>query len=103
MSGSRDPLPKGAHVTVRTDPAEAHCRTPTYLRGKQGVVMELLGVYRNPSQLAFNKPGLPRRRLYRVLFSKQTLWPQTPEVGADSVVADLYEHWLIASEDNANG
>ncbi|MCP1676992.1 nitrile hydratase [Natronocella acetinitrilica] len=103
MSTSRGPLLTGARVTVRTGPPEAHCRTPAYLRGKQGEVMEVLGSYRNPSLLAFNKPGLPRLRLYRVRFPRQTLWPQTPGNSADSVVADLYEHWLIPSEDNANG
>ncbi|MCC5859781.1 MAG: nitrile hydratase subunit beta [Ectothiorhodospiraceae bacterium] len=103
MISPRDALPVGTRVTVRLGPPEVHCRTPAYLRGKEGEVIELLGVYRNPSLLAFNKPGLPRLRLYRVRFPQRALWPKSSEGGAASVVADLYEHWLIPSEDNADG
>lgn len=98
MKKCHDPLPIGAQVVVRAGPPEVHCRTPFYLRGKQGEVMEFLGLYRNPSLLAFNKPGLPSLKLYRVRFPRRTLWPHIEYDGPDSVIADLYEHWLISNE-----
>ena len=86
-------LAAGLPVRVRTGAPEAHCRTPFYLRGKAGVVLEEVGRFRDPSLLAFHKPGLPERRLFRVRFRQQDLWPGYPDAG-DAVLADLYEHWL---------
>lgn len=82
----------GDAVRVRPGPPEAHCRTPFYLRGRPGVVAEIAGVYRDPSKLAFHKPGLPEIPLYRVHFRHSDLWQAAP--GPDRIVADLYEHWL---------
>ena len=86
----------GDPVRVRPGPPEAHCRTPFYLRGRPGVILKTVGIYRNPSQLAFHKPGLPTRPLYRVRFRHQDVWPARDVTASDSIVADLYEHWLEA-------
>lgn len=80
-------------VLVKLGPPEAHCRTPHYLRGKRGTVVAEVGSYRNPSLLAYHKPGLPVLRLYRVRFEQRNLWPDRPET-RDTVFADLYETWL---------
>lgn len=84
----------GAAVRVAEGPAEAHCRTPLYLRGKPGVVEREVGLYLDPTRLAFLKPGLPKRRLYRVRFEQRTLWPDYA-VPTDTLYADIYEHWLL--------
>ena len=51
-----------------------HCRTPWYLRGKPGVVAAVQGIFRNPEQLAYHKPGLPSAVLYKVRFEQGDLW-----------------------------
>lgn len=87
----------GMKVRVNVQPPEAHCRTPYYLRGKTGTVTEIAGIYPNPSKLAFHKPGLPKIPLYRVRFAQTDVW-QGAEAGGDTVMADLYEHWLSPEE-----
>lgn len=82
----------GDQVMIRSGPPEPHCRVPVYLRGKPGEVTEIVGRYRNPSLMAFHKPGLPTLPLYRVRFRQTDLW-DAPS-GPDTVMADIYEHWL---------
>lgn len=86
-------FPPGMAVRVAEGPPEAHCRVPCYLRGRPGVVESEIGVYADPSRLAFHKPGLPKRRLYRVRFRHDALWPESAKA-TDLLYADLYEHWL---------
>lgn len=87
-------LPLGAWVKVSNQTPETHCRTPCYLRGVIGRVEEVVGRYRDPSLLAFHKPGLPMLWLYRVRFRQQDIWPSYVGGENDAVIADLYEHWL---------
>ena len=87
-------LPAGTPIRVRADKPVGHCRTPFYLRGQIGTIERLVGLYRNPQQLAAHKPGLPKCRLYRVRFRQRELWPNYPGATADELIADLYEHWL---------
>jgi hypothetical protein len=83
----------GVWVVVKNQPPETHCRTPTYLRGKTGRVVADLGCFRDPSLLAFHRPGLPMRRLFRVCFDQRALWDNYGP-SDDKLFADLYEHWL---------
>ena len=87
----------GSKVRVRADAMPGHCRTPSYLRGKSGVVIAVHGHFRNPEKLAYHKPGLPRQPLYMVRFAFTDVWPGRSSGGADdSIVADIYQHWLQA-------
>ena len=90
-------LVAGARIKVRTMPPEPHCRTPSYLRGKEGVVVCEVGTYRDPARLAYHKPGLPMRRLFRVRFHQRDLWHGYGP-GQDTLFADLYESWLDTAE-----
>lgn len=87
-------LPAGTSVVILKNPPETHCRTPFYLRGVKGVIAEVMGCYRNPSLLAFHKPGLPMRVLYRVRFKQTDVWPNYTGGPNDTVMADIYEHWI---------
>ena len=58
----------GDRVCVDTRPAEHHCRTPFYLRGKTGIVEAIHGRFRDPEKLAYHRSGLPARFLYRVCY-----------------------------------
>ena len=84
----------GDRVRVAARPALGHCRTPFYLRGKPGMVAEVLGAFRNPELLAYNKPGLPVLALYKVRFRQRDLWPGYSGPAGDELEADIYEHWL---------
>jgi nitrile hydratase len=91
----------GDRVRVRLDwpeagPKRVHIRTPHYLRGRSGVVERVFGAYPNPEGLAFGQPGLPAQPLYQVRFAQAPLWAKGSP--ADTVVADLYEHWLEPEE-----
>jgi len=97
MTATSETLTAGMRIVVRAGPPEGHCRTPFYLRGKTGTLVGEVGRFHDPSLLAFHKPGLPKRRLYRVQFRQQDLWPGY--VGADDcLMADLYEHWLVLDD-----
>jgi len=84
----------GTPVVIRKQPPEAHCRTPFYLRGVKGEIAEVRGRFRDPSLLAFHKPGLPMRVLYRVRFKQKDVWPDYTGSPHDTVVADIFEHWI---------
>ena len=87
-------LKPGTPVVIRKQPPEAHCRTPFYLRGAKGEIAEVRGRFRDPSLLAFHKPGLPMRVLYRVQFKQKDVWPNYTGSPNDTVVADIFEHWI---------
>ncbi|MBC7779931.1 MAG: nitrile hydratase subunit beta [Proteobacteria bacterium] len=87
-------MPVGARVRVRAAWPQGHCRTPHYLRGKQGVVVRRLGDYPNPEQLAYHRPGLPLLALYQVEFDSAEVWGERLREPPYRITADLFEHWL---------
>jgi nitrile hydratase len=98
MAGERAELSAafaaGQAVRVRLGRPPGHVRTPWYVRGRHGVIETIAGSFADPEALAYGRPGLPRRALYRVRFAQAELWPDYAGPAADSVVVDLYEHWL---------
>lgn len=88
----------GAKVAVRHAFPPGHVRTPFFVRGKSGVVTEILGPYRNPEALAYGRSGEPALPLYRVLFQTADLWQDYDGDAKDSTVVDIYENWLEAGE-----
>jgi nitrile hydratase len=86
----------GTRVRVLGHRIPGHCRTPAYLKGREGEVVALAGTYRDPEQLAYHRPGLPPRRLYRIRFRQHDVWPDYPGPALDTLDADLYEHWIEA-------
>jgi len=84
----------GQAVTVLDREAAGHVRTPRYLRGRTGRIMEVAGAYPDPERLAQGELGLPYRMLYRVVFRAAEIWPDYRGPAEDELVADLYEHWL---------
>lgn len=85
----------GDRVVVRTDTPAGHVRTPTYLKGKRGVILRDMGSWPNPEKLAYGKPGWPRTTNYWVQFAMDEIWGGSGAYAAsDTVVAEIYEHWL---------
>ena len=91
MTGVHD---LGGQPAGRSEQPSGHCRTPGYLRGKTGTVVCLHGSFRDPEKLAYHKPGLPRQPLYMVRFEYGDVWPGRGGSSADSICADIFQHWL---------
>ncbi len=88
----------GDTVRVRQAAPPGHVRTPSFTRGRTGVVSQLMGAHANPEELAYGRPGKPEIPLYRVQFRQTELWPDYGGQAADSAVVDIYEHWLELPE-----
>ena len=84
----------GDHVAVHVAYPIGHVRTPTYIRGKSGVVERLCGVFANPEERAYARSGRPKQPLYRVRFQQRDLWPDYRGAAADSVDVEIFQHWL---------
>ena len=87
----------GDRVAIRHSVSPGHVRTPYYVRGRVGVIERVCGPYPNPEELAYGRDGLPARRLYRVRLRQADLWPGYDAPAEDSVVVEVYEHWLEPS------
>lgn len=107
MSGAMRTVPRfgaGDRVVVATRPVAGHCRTPWYLRGRQGIVASVQGAFPDPERLAYHKPGLPIAVLYKVRFAQSDLWPDYLGPRTDDLEADIYEYWLdAAGQDGRSG
>jgi nitrile hydratase len=84
----------GDRVAVRRAEPPGHVRTPSYVRGKAGVIERVCGAFANPEELAYGRNGLPERPLYRVRFLQAELWPEYVGLADDVVEVEIYEHWL---------
>ena len=84
----------GDPVAVRAAFPIGHVRTPFYIRGKHGKIERLCGVFGNPEELAYARPGLPKQPLYRVRFLQREVWPDYQGHPDDSVDIEIYQHWL---------
>lgn len=84
----------GDRVRVREANPPGHVRTPFYVRGCEGVVESIAGDFADPEELAYGRDGLPKRTLYRVRFEQRAIWPDYQGVAADSLVVDIFGHWL---------
>ena len=86
-------LAPGAKVRVKSLFPPGHVRTPFFLRGHEGVVVERLGEFHDPEMLAYGRRGA-LRTLYRVRFEQAALWRDYAGPMGDMLLADIYDHWL---------
>lgn len=84
----------GDRVAVLRSDAPGHIRTPYYVRGHVGVVERVCGAFANPEELAYGRPGLPARPLYRVRFPLRQIWAGYDGAPGDSVEIEILEPWL---------
>jgi hypothetical protein len=83
----------GDRVRVLMLDPPGHHRTPTFVRGKTGVVVALAGRMPDAELMAYGKRG-PDQPVWRVRFDQTALWPDYAGPLEDTVIVDLYEHWL---------
>ncbi len=84
----------GDFVRVRADYPPGHVRTPFFVRGCEGTIEHAVGDFRNPEELAYGRDGLPKQTLYRVRFKQTEIWNPYDGNPSDTLVVDIYEHWL---------
>jgi hypothetical protein len=87
------PLNNGDRVRVLGLDPPGHHRTPRFVRGKEGIVVSLAGRMPDAELMAYGKRGSDQP-VWRVRFAQTALWPDYVGDPADTVVLDLYEHWL---------
>lgn len=80
-----------------------HVRIPAYVRGRTGTVVQFCGVFLNPEDLAVGNAGGRVVGCYRVEFPQAALWPDYPDNPDDSLVTEIYEHWMDAAMELAHG
>ena len=93
-------FPVGAAVRVRRAFPPGHVRTPWFIRGQSGVISQIAGCYPNPEELAYGRSGKPELALYRVRFALAAVWPDYTGAALDTLVLDIYEHWLEPVEES---
>lgn len=84
----------GDSVRIREAYPPGHVRTPYFVRGCNGQVEQFVGSFANPEELAYGRDGKPEKQLYRVTFKQSDIWQGYQGPAADTLVIDIYEHWL---------
>lgn len=84
----------GERVRVKALFPPGHVRTPYFTRGRSGKIAGILGAFHDPEHLAYGRRVDPPVPLYRVRFEQRELWPGYDGGESDTLVADLFEHWL---------
>ena len=87
----------GDTVQVRAATPPGHVRTPYFIRGHAGTVTKVAGVFANPEELAYGRPGTPAQPLYWVQFAQKDLWADYQGSDKDAAVVDVFESWLEAA------
>jgi nitrile hydratase subunit beta len=84
----------GDVVRVADRPHAGHHRTPGYVKGRIGRVERAHHGFLDPETRAYGGNGEPERQLYLVGFELPELWPEYRGGSKDSLLVDVFEHWL---------
>jgi nitrile hydratase len=101
MSNERSTYALGERVRIVDLGKPGHVRTPIYVRGKVGVIDYVCGRFENPENRAYGRLGRERIPLYRVRLKQRELWPDYEGAEEDSLVLEIYHHWLQPAEPKA--
>ena len=88
----------GDKVTVLELNKSGHIRTPFYIRGKTGEVIQFCGTFLNPEDLSVGKTAGPVVPLYRVGLKLSELFPGYARNENDQLCIEVYDHWLAPAE-----
>ena len=84
----------GQKVRVLELNKAGHIRTPQYIRRKVGTVIQYCGSFLNPEDLANGNTAGQAVENYRVAFRQKDIWPDYQGPDNDSLVIEIYHHWL---------
>ncbi len=91
----------GDRVKIKRAFPPGHRRTPSYIRGKEGVIERICGAFPNPEELAYGFDGKPGKVLYRVRFKQNHVWPDYKGPARDLIEMEIFEHWLAPASTRA--
>lgn len=77
-----------------------HVRTPDYILGRTGEVIQRCGMFLNPEDLSVGITHGPVVALYRVRFAMTEVWPDPPRHPGDTLCIEIYDHWLERAEED---
>lgn len=89
---------EGQNVRITEKFPIGHYRTPTYVRGKQGTIVKILGRYINPEKEAFGKNAGDKIWYYMVSFLQKELWADYKGQDTDVLDIEIFENWLETIE-----
>lgn len=75
-----------------------HVRTPDYILGRTGEVIQHCGMFLNPEDLSVGITHGPVVALYRVRFQMSGVWDEPPRDPGDTLCIEIYDHWLERAE-----
>ncbi|MFM9880787.1 MAG: SH3-like domain-containing protein [Burkholderiaceae bacterium] len=81
-------------VTVVALGKPGHIRTPDYILGHCGEVIQFCGYFLNPEDLSVGRTSGPMVPLYRVKFRLSDLWAEPQHHAEDCLCIEIYDHWL---------
>lgn len=84
----------GERVRILDLGKPGHVRTPLYIRNKIGVIDHVCGDFESPEERAYGRLNGPRIPLYRVRIMQHEIWPDYAGPKQDSLVIEIYSHWL---------
>ena len=85
---------QGERVRIIDIGKAGHVRTPIYVREKVGAIDHCCGRFENPEERAYGRIGGERIPLYRVRIMQKDIWPDYQGAAHDSLVLEIYHHWL---------
>ena len=95
MSAEASPIyAQGTRVRIIDLKKPGHVRTPIYVREKVGTIDYYCGAFENPEERAYGRIGGVHIPLYRVRLMQRDLWPDYDGPDKDSLVLEIYQHWL---------
>jgi nitrile hydratase beta subunit-like protein len=84
----------GERIKIAEKFPVGHYRTPTYVRGKQGIIIKNLGRYINPETEAFGKNAGDKIWYYMVQFFQKDLWENYTGQVTDVLEIEIFENWI---------
>ena len=84
----------GESIRVDKRHSTGHCRTPSYIRGKKGVIERICGDFPNPEQIALGLKDPEIITLYRCQFLLEDVFKNYKGSSGDTLELEIYEHWL---------
>ena len=76
-----------------------HVRTPDYILGRTGEVIQRCGMFLNPEDLSIGVTHGPVVALYRVKFTMEEVWHAPQRHPGDRLCIEIYDHWLEKAEE----